>query len=244
MNEPLLLLDDQPVSADQLLSLLRRNGQLTAVLKEWILEEALKDIHLPEDEEAQLLAEFRTQQGLEEDEAFASFLGNRMLNPQLLLKTLSRPHKVVLYREERWGPRVNSLYLQRKERYDCIRYHRLEATNADVMQEVYFRLKDREESWESLARQIHPGDPAATGLIGPIAVNQVEPELLSQLRAAGEGKLLRPMQLGNATVVAQLEEVLPSEFNEELRARLLRESFEEWLAEECSRMLQKVRFPT
>ena len=242
MNEPLMMLDDRPISADQLLDLLRRNGQLKSLLQEWILEDALKDIHLPEQEEEQLLADFRHQQGLNDDEAFVSFLDSRMLTKPLLLRTLSRPHKVVLYREERWGPRVNSLYLQRKERYDCIRYHRLAATNADVMQEVYFRLKDREESWDSLARQLSPGDQSATGLIGPVAVSTIEPELLQQLRAAGEGKLLRPMQLGGATVVAQLEEVLPSEFNEELRTLLLRESFEEWLSEECSRMIQKVRF--
>jgi len=43
--------------------------------------------------------------------------------------------------------------------------------------------------------------------------------------------------------VAQLEEVLPAELNEELRTTLIRDAFEEWLSEECSRMLQKVSFP-
>ena len=242
MSEPLITLDDRPISADQLLNLLRSNGQLKSLLQEWILEDALKDTHLPEHEEQLLLADFRNQQRLDTEEAFVNFLESRMLTKQLLLRTLTRPHKVVLYREERWGPRVNSIYLQRKERYDRIRYYRLQANNADVMQEVYFRLKDREESWDSLARQLSPGDQSATGLIGPAAVSTIEPELLQQLRGAGEGKLLKPMQLGGATVVAQLEEVLPSEFNEELRTQLLRESFEEWLSEECSRMIQKVRF--
>jgi hypothetical protein len=243
MSDPLLFVDDRPVASQDLLGLLRRNGQLTSLLQEWILEDCLKDVSIPADQQQQFLAEFRSQQGLESEEAYVAFLQQRMLNEDLVLQMLSRPHKVVGYREERWGPRANSLYLQRKDRYDRILYRRLQAGNADVMQEVYFRLKDGEENWESLARQINPSDPEATGLVGPVAVNQVEPELLNQLRAAGEGKLLRPLQIGGNTVVAQLEEVLPSEFNEELRTQLLRESFDEWLADECSRMLQKVTFP-
>ena len=242
MTEPVLYIDDCPVSCAELTNLLRRNGQLNNLLQEWILDCSLRDIEITPEDEASFLGDFREQQNLLSDEAFSSFLQQRFLSEELLLQTLARPHKVVKYREERWGPRVNSLYLQRKERYDLIRYRRLEAANADVMQEVYFRLKDGEESWESLAQQIQPSNPNATSLVGPVPVGDVEDNLLLQLREAGEGKLLRPLQLGANTVVAQLEEVIPTEFNAELRTLLLREAFEEWLAEECSRMLQKVRF--
>jgi hypothetical protein len=243
MTEAALFLDNQPINDSDLVDLLRRNGQINNLLQELVLERALNDVEIAPDEQAGFLSEFRSQQNLLSDEAFASFLEQRLITKELLLQTLSRPHKVVKYREERWGPRANSLYLQRKERYDLIRYRRLEAANADVMQEVYFRLKDGEENWESLAQQIQSSNPSATSLVGPVPVGDVEQSLLHDLREAGEGKLLKPLQLGNNTVVAQLEEIIPSEFNAELRTLLLREAFEEWLAEECSRMLQKVRFP-
>ena len=243
MSDTVVLLDDQPLSGRELLALTRRGGQLQALLRDWILDRVLAEVILPAKEQAQLLQDFRQQHKLESEESYVAFLQQRLLDEELLLAMICRPHQVVRYREERWGPRANSLYLQSKERYDKIRYRRLQASNADVMQEVYFRLKDREETWESLARQVNPGDPTATGMVGPIAVSEVEPALLSQLRQAGEGRLLRPLLLGGQTVVAQLEEVLPSEFNTELRTLLLRDAFDEWLGEECSRMLQKVNFP-
>ena len=243
MTTPLILLDDKAINANDLLDLARKNGQLNQLLRDWVLDQALCETELPVGMESQLLQDFKQDHNLDSEEAYVAFLQQRLLDEPLVLAMISRPHKVVRYREERWGPRANSLYLQHKERYDRLRYRRLQATNADVMQEVYFRLKDREESWESLARQVNPGDPAATGMVGPVTASQVEPALLSQLRQAGEGKLLRPMQLGQHTVVAQLEEVIPSEFNDELRTLLLRDAFEEWLGEECSRMLQKVSFP-
>ena len=235
--------DDQPISGPELINLLRRCGQLPNLLREWLLDRAMAELSLDDGEEDRLLQEFRQNQGLESEEAFAGFLQQRQLSETLLRQSLSRPLKVVRYREERWGPRVNSLYLQHKDRHDRIRYRNLQSIDADVMQEVYFRLKDGEESWESLARQFHPGDPEANALQGPVPVASVEAALLVELHRAGPGKLLKPLQIGGEVVVAQLEEVIPAEFNDELRTQLLRDAFDAWLAEECSRMLSKLEFP-
>ena len=243
MNHIVVVADGEAISGSDLVNLLRRGGQINALLREWMLEHVLRDVELEPGTEDQLIAELRQNQGLTSDEAFANFLHDRQLTESLLRQSLSRPHKVVLYREERWGPRANSLYLQHKDNYDQISYRKLHSGDADVMQEVYFRLKDGEETWESLARQFQPSNPSANALQGPIAVSAVEPELLQELRRAGPGKLLKPLRLGQEIVVAQLEEVHPAEFNEELRTLLLRDAFDAWIAEECSRMLTRLEFP-
>lgn len=242
MSDPVLRVDDQPIDGAELLNLVRRIGQLPALLREWLLDQAMADVRLDPGEDDRLVQELRDSQGLNSEEAFTAFLQQRQLTEDLLRQSLSRPHKVVRYREERWGPRANSLYLQHKDQYDRIRYRRLQSIDADVMQEVYFRLKDGEESWESLARQFQPGNPEADGMQGPLPVAQVEAPLLAELHRAGPGRLLKPLQIGGEVVVAQLEEVLPAEFNEELRTQLLRDAFDAWLAEECSRMLNKLEF--
>lgn len=242
-NDTAFIAAGKIIHCSELINLLRRCGQLPNLMREWILDEALTDIALEEGEEDQLITELREGNGLTSDEAYAAFLQQRQLNESLLRQSLSRPHKVVRYREERWGPRANSLYLQHKDRYDRISYRRLQSSDADVMQEVYFRLKDREESWESLARQFQPGNPDANALEGPVAVANVEAELLAELHRAGPNRLLKPLQLGDQVIVAQLEQVLPAEFNDELRTQLLRDAFDDWLAEECSRMLGSLEFP-
>ena len=53
-------------------------------------------------------------------------------------------------------------YLKHKEQFDLVTYWRLESSNQDLMQEIYFRLKDKEESWDSLARQFPGAGPKAT----------------------------------------------------------------------------------
>ena len=59
------------------------------------------------------------------DSEYLAFLESRTLNDKLMREIVSRPKKVILYREERWGPRVNSLYLKNKTQYDKITYRML-----------------------------------------------------------------------------------------------------------------------
>ena len=243
MSSPVLLLDDQPITADQLLGLLRRQGQIPSLVRELVLDQALATVELSPEEEEEHLQAFRSERQLESEEAFVGFLQASSLDEQLLRQMVTRPERVVRYREERWGPRANSLYLKHKERYDLVIYWRLQCGNADVMQEVFFRLKDREESWESLAQQFAGGDPNATCRVGPVPVGSLEEPVLSALRQNGPGRVCRPISLGDQVVVTELEAFQPSEFNEELRTRILREEFETWLQEECSKMLTKVTYP-
>ena len=243
MNSAILYLDDQPIAAEQLLGLLRRQGQIPSLVRELVVDQALATVELSPEEEDQQLQAFRAQRQLETEEAFVGFLQASQLDETLLLQMVTRPERVVRYREERWGPRANSLYLKHKERYDLVTYRRLQCGNADVMQEVFFRLKDREESWESLAQQFAGGDPNATCRVGPVPVGSLEEPVLSALRQNGPGRVCRPISLGDQVVVTELEGFQPSEFNEELRTRILREEFETWLQEECSKMLTKVTYP-
>ena len=239
----MLLLDDQPIAAEQLIGLLRRQGQIPNLVRELVLDQALSSVALSSEEEEQHLQAFRSERQLESEESFVGFLQASHLDEGLLRQMVTRPHKVVRFREDRWGPRANSLYLQHKDRYDLVTYKRLQCGNGDVMQEVFFRLKDREESWESLAQQFAGGDPNSTGRIGPVPVETIEEPVLTALRQQGAGRVCRPISLGDQVVVAELEAFQPSEFNDELRTRILREEFETWLQEECSKMLNKVTYP-
>ena len=250
-TEPAFWLDDQPVSTAEVMSVLRKELKLPELVTNLVLERALSEVTLPPEFEDKLMLDFREQQQLKSDEAFADFLQKNHITGQMLKQSLSRPHRVVQYREERWGPRANSLYLKHKDRYDRISYRRLESGNADVMQEVFFRLKEKEDSWETMARHlqekslIFPGAPAEADARQKVLATQIEPALLAALRKAGPGVVIQPMPFaaGNV-VVAELDSIEASRFDEELRTLILRQECDNWLQEECRRMLDKLQVPT
>jgi len=239
-----LWLDNQPVSTIEVMAVLRKERKLPELVKNLVLDRTLSQVKLSPERQSELVREFRQQQKLESDEAFTGFLQKNYISETLFRQTLSRPHQVVQFREERWGPRANSLYLKHKDRYDRIHYRRLQCGNADVMQEVFFRLKDKEDSWETMAHQF-PGTPANAGALQQgIPASQIEAPLLAALRKAGPGVVLRPLRLdANTVVVAELESIEARRFDDELRTLILRQEFDSWLQEECSRMLNKLRVP-
>ena len=138
-----LWLDDQPVSAAEVMAVLRKERKLPELVRNLVLDRTLSQVKLSPEREVEILNDFRQKQQLESDEAFTDFLQKNHLTERLLQENLSRPHRVVEFREERWGPRANSLYLKHKDRYDRIHYRRLQSSNADVMQEVFSALRTK-----------------------------------------------------------------------------------------------------
>lgn len=240
--EPVLWLDKHTVDSKKLLDTLRRQGHMASLVQELVLEKELETVNLGLEEEQRLLKEFRSTKNLEDSDSYLDFLNRSQLDETLLLQSLSRPYKVVRYREQRWGHCTNTLYLKNKERYDRIVYRCLEAIDADVMQEVFFRLKDREDSWENLACQFPGAKPDANARQGPVLAADIEPKLLQALRYAGPGRVIKPLSLGTKIVVAELESLKASHLDSELRTRILREEFNSWLKKECARVLRKLRY--
>ena len=105
-------------------------------------------------------------------------------------------------------------YLQHKEKFDLVSYYRLGSSNPDVMQEIYFRLKDGEESWDGLARQFPGATADTTALQGPTPVAEIEATIVEALRQSEKGRIIRPLQVGSEMVVVALEEFQPSLFGE------------------------------
>lgn len=241
-KQPILFLEDLPYDDKEVMDALKLNKQLPIVVKELTLNHILKDIKLDQDLEDRTLLEYRSQNNLLQDESYFNHLMINHLDEILLKRKLCTPHKIVKYREERWGPLANSLYLKHKEKYDQITYHRLESSDNDVMQEVFFRLKDREDSWKSMARQFP--NAQADARIGPIPIQKVEAPLIQALRQSGLGKVIRPITIGNKVIVAELERFETSQFNDELRTRIIRDEFNQWFQTQCSKMLKSMRFPT
>ena len=130
-DQTVFLLDDKQVASTDLVSVLRRKGRMTSIVQELILEHELSTIKISESEKKALIEDFRNENKLESKESFLNFLEERHLTEDLLEKELTIPVKIIKYREDKWGPRANSLY-KYKEKYDLIVYNRLECKSPDV----------------------------------------------------------------------------------------------------------------
>ena len=221
---------------------IRQKGLVEEFIRDQLLQRILAQVDLPQQQQDQIWADFLRQNELEDAQALEAFLAAKYLNQDLLREQVIRPHRLIQYRESMWGPFVNGLYLQRKDEFDIITFSMVRSRDYNVMQEVYFRLKDGEETWLSIGRQLNPDQPETPVVFGPVYRAQFASELVDHLYSCGVGVISPATTIGGWTVVSRLEHIQPSVLDDTIRAILLKDRFDAWLEEQCRSTLQSLRF--
>ena len=237
-EKPLLWIGDTPFTGTDLLEAMCMQKLQIPIAKELVLKKELDAVEITESDNNRLLGNFKTTNKLTKADEYNRYLEKNKINEKVLKRFLQRPEKIRQFKEEKWGPRVNALYLRNKDKYDKMSYYLLKSTNSDVMQEVYFRLKDKEETWESMSSQF-PG--SISPMKGPIAIEKIESNLVKRMRSAGTGKIIKPLRIENEYIIAELINVEPSKLDQKLREKILEDEFNEWLKTETNTMLKKTR---
>lgn len=244
MNNLKLIFKNMPVSEEYILNTLRENNQIDKLIETLIIDEELKDIEVNNEKADQLLGKFREENNITEEKEYREFLDENYLNESLLVKALTKPSKIMSYREERWGPTVETLYLKHKEEYDLATFHILKAKNADVMQEIYFRLKDGETDWSGLSMLFSNGKDKMMSLQRNKSINIINKQLWDELKKVDKNRITKPFRIGNEVVIAELLELKTSSLDDNIRSDLLRKEFDSWLKQTCNRAKKEIYFQT
>lgn len=147
-----------------------------------------------------------------------------------------RELKIEKFKQATWGSKLESYFLQSKQRFDKVIYSLLRTQDAEVAQELYFRIKAREQSFADCAREYSQGAEAQTGgLLGPVPLSQPHQAIAQKLAVSQPGQLLPPMRLENWVVIVRLEKLIPAQLDDAMRFTLLNHLFEQWLTEEMGK---------
>ena len=128
--------------------------------------------------------------------------------------------------------------MERKQQLDRVVYSLICTKDFCVAQELYFRVKDGEQSFDELAREYSQGPEAQTGgLIGPVEIGGIHPDLAKMLIASDIGLLQTPTVIGDWIVLVRLESLLPAILDQAMQQRLIEESFSKWLEESVAQQM-------
>ena len=239
-NTTSLSIEGKRVTEEELIKAVRKTGLLKEVIKEIYLERTLSEIKVNEETVEEQIRRYKERNDVIDNESFKNHLNKLSIDETLFKEMITRPSKVVIYRNERWGDHVNSLYLKNKESYDCISYNRVQSGNMNLMQEVYFRLKDREETWESVLSQF-PRKNSKNGIFKDVPIKNVEDTILSKMKESGKGTVNFPISIGGQVIVTELVETKSSELDENLKRRILNEEFIAWIEETATNLTKQAR---
>ncbi|MBD2252775.1 peptidylprolyl isomerase [Nostoc parmelioides] len=219
MNDSYLeRLCQQTITAPELISLLAGYQMLPQLYRELLIDQAIASIECTPEE---------IEQAKQEDSQQIETLATRKL-------------RLEKFKLATWGHKVESYFLTQKAQLDQVTYSLLRTRDMALAQELYFRIKAKEQSFAEIARQYSQGPEAQTGgLIGPTPLTQPHPQLVAKLRASQPGQLLPPTRLGEWIVIVRLEQIVHAKLDESTRKKLLNKLFQEWLQESLQATLNK-----
>ena len=226
------------VSSDRLEQLLLRTEAMRPLLRRSLEEEIAQLVALPAEHLEDLLCQFRQEQQLTDDAAEKAWLKQRGWSIDDLQFHLARPTALSRFAEQRFGPGVEETFLQRKNELDTVVYSLLRVQDHGLAQELWIQLSEGEISFPEAASRYSEGPEANTkGVIGPVALGQLQPELADRLRTLRQGELREPVTAGPWWVLIRLEQLTPAKLDEAMRHRLLQEQLNSLLEQRCDALL-------
>ncbi len=138
--------------------------------------------------------------------------------------------KLQQFKQENWGNKVGSYYLTRKVQLDRVICSIIQVADGTIAQELYFRICSEPKIFSKLALNYSQGAESFDGgKIGPIPISQLHPTISTQLLLLKPGEISPLFTINNFYIFVRLEQVVPAQFDDQLRQILLDELFEQWL---------------
>lgn len=212
-----LQVGNQQLTTSEVVSVINQPQLLPKVLREIIIEQAIAPIEYTPAELEQIYQQLQKQQLPEK-------------NPQQLKETAIRQLKLEKFKQTNWGKKIEAYFLRSKEKWDQALFHLIQTPNAEVAQELYFRISEGEQDFNNLAPEYSQGPETRTGgLVGPIRLQNLHPTLAKILSSSQAGQISPIFRVDNNFVLVRLEKYIPAQLDDNLRQKLMDELFEQWI---------------
>jgi parvulin-like peptidyl-prolyl isomerase len=232
-----LSIANQTLTASEIMPALTRYRLIPQLLREMVIDRAIAPISCSPEEIAQACETLYQAWHLETETARQAWRSHYNLEQADFEQVATRPYKIEKFKQITWEKKLESYFLQRKAQLDRIVFSLIRLDNRGIANELFFRIQEGEQSFAELARRYAQGPEAQTnGLMGPVELGQLSPQLAEHLYDSPLSIVQPPTQLGEWYVITRVEEWLPVQLDEAMRERLLQENFELWVEAEMEQL--------
>ena len=235
-----LEVDNQVYTAEDLVPLLTKYQILPKIAQEILVDKAIAGIECSEEENTLIYNQFYQQNQFTSDEQLQEWLDKQGINREQLQESITKKLRIDKYKQQTWNDQVDAHFIKRKAQLDRVVYSLIRVEKPELAQELYFRIKDDENAFSTLAMEYSQGTEAQTGgLIGPVEINAPHPKIAQILATCQLGQLVPPTRVGEWIVIIRLENYISAKLDDAMRQRMLDELFNRWLNQSVQ---QKVSF--
>ena len=222
-------------------ALLKRFNLLTPLVEQMVTREAIAAVAVSEEQLQEARLGLLEQRGYDGIEQWAELLDELGRSEEEVLERLRYGIRRRSFIRERFAPKAEALFLERKNELDQVVYSLLRLENSFLARELYLQIEAGESNFADLAKRYAEGPERNTnGIVGPVSLTQAHPILVEKLRVAQPGVLLEPFRISDWWLVVRLERYSPATFTDEVSDQMCEEMFDAWIEEETAASLNQL----
>ena len=226
-------------------ALLDRFNLLKPLVERMVTSEAIAQIVLSEDQLEQARLGLLRQRGYDGMNQWAALLDELGRSEEEVLDRLRYGIRRRSFMRERFAPKAEARFLERKNELDQVVYSLLRIENSFLARELYLQIESGESNFADLAKRYAEGPERNTnGIVGPVSLTQAHPTLVEKLRVAQPGVLLEPFRISDWWLVVRLERYEPATFTDEVSDQMCLEMFDAWIDEETATSMSQLESET
>ena len=237
-----LQIGEQIFTSSEILARLKQYQILPQLLTEIIIDREIDKINCTEQAVTSAYQRFMTRHRLSDRQELLTWASQNDLSTEELESMILRPVKIAKFKQANWGDRVEKYFHQHKKQLDSVLYSQIVVDTPEIIQELYFRLQEGEQTFAELASKYSQSSEAKTnGLIGPVPIYSLQTTIAQTLLTSRVGELQYPMRIGKLYVMLRLEKFISAELDNSMRHSIMNDFFEQWLAQERKQLAVTVR---
>ena len=222
-------------------ALLKRFNLLTPLVEQMVTREVTAAVVVSEEQLEEARLGLLQQRGYDGTEQWAELLDELGRSEEEVLDRLRYGLRRRGLMRERFAPKAEARFLERKNELDQVVYSLLRLESSFLARELYLQIESGESNFADLAKRYAEGPERNTnGIVGPVSLMQAHPTLVEKLRVAQPGVLLEPFRISDWWLVVRLERYSPATFTEEVSDQMCQEMFDAWIDEETATILSQL----
>jgi parvulin-like peptidyl-prolyl isomerase len=230
MHTTIIPAKENAILSPEVLSFLNRYQLIPHLARGIAIDQAIASFSCTEAERKAAILQFCEQHQLTSPIALNAWLQKHQLTVKEMEEFAIRPVLIEKFKRTTWGNKLESYFLRRKADLDQVVYSLIRTQDGALAQELYFRIREGEQSFAQLAPYYSQGAEVHTGgLLGPVPLSQPHPRIRNLLSVSQPGQLWPPSIVSDWFVIIRLEKFLPAQFDASMQQHLLNELFETWL---------------
>tara|TARA_B100000401_G_C52760630_1_gene697976 strand:- start:500 stop:1327 length:828 start_codon:yes stop_codon:yes gene_type:complete len=242
MQENRIIIEDFEISINDIPKYLDRFNLLPNFIRAVIENKLTSHIEPSSDEQVEYQLNFLSRNNLKNKHQLSSWLDKNGLDDKRLSLLIYDNLKLEKFKNEKFDDLVDSEFLSKKNSLDKVMYSIIRVKTKLEAEEIYLKLEEQEESFSDLAAKYSEGvEKNFNGIIGPLEIGVLNPELSERLKISKKGQLWPPFNSQQWWVVMRLERFLPARLDDNMRTKLRENMYEEWIQKKIIKVLKNLR---